>query len=404
MRISRLTTIERDNLSPSPIGGYLIYNIDTDNYQVYSETLPGWENITISQSIEGKKVSAISMYATNNNIPLNELVLTGTLSAKQEVDKVIYSDLYAVIGDLYGVPLDSNNFVLPPIVGLTPKGGTAANYSQSGGSDTLTEGQLPVVDATGTIQISTNPPNIAVVDDSFFANTDSFIANGSQGTTISVAGVNVNFGANQPHEHPYQNFIFTICFQEVGVNQVAPTPNLQQVTDAGNTTTNSISIGTTLNFSNGSFIEDDGDLSLISDGAVRLRTNNNGFQKYIELTPVNPLIDNHTIVFKDQSGTVAFMNDIVGFIKQEKYTEQSGNVIAGTELNTFYYYSFNGLGELTLPTAVGNTSTYQVKNATNVNITVVFTGLETADGNSVITLLPFQSLTFISNNTNYDIN
>ncbi len=35
------------------------------------------KNITISQSIEGKKVSAISMYATNNNIPLNELVLTG---------------------------------------------------------------------------------------------------------------------------------------------------------------------------------------------------------------------------------------------------------------------------------------------------------------------------------------
>lgn len=89
---------------------------------------------------------------------------------------------------------------------------------------------------------------------------------------------------------------------------------------------------------------------------------------------------------------------------QTKLVNQSGNITALNVANTSYYYSFSALGELTLPTAVGNTSIYQVKNASTVNITVVFTGGENADGSTSIVMIPSQSLTFISNNTNYDIN
>jgi hypothetical protein len=103
----------------------------------------------------------------------------------------------------------------------------------------------------------------------------------------------------------------------------------------------------------------------------------------------------------DVSGTVAYLSDIPS---QTRFTQQSGNITAGSQSNTHYYYSFNALGQLTLPTAIGNTSTYQVKNASAVNITVVFTAGQNADGSTSILLIPNQSLVFISNNVNFDIN
>jgi hypothetical protein len=86
------------------------------------------------------------------------------------------------------------------------------------------------------------------------------------------------------------------------------------------------------------------------------------------------------------------------------FVNQSGNINAGSNANTQYYYSFSASGQLTLPTAIANTCIYTVKNASVVNITVVFTGGQNADGTTTITIIPQQSLTFISNNTNYDIN
>jgi hypothetical protein len=52
MRISRLTTVERDNLSPSPSnGGYVIFNTTTDKYQVFNENTLLWENIASANEI-----------------------------------------------------------------------------------------------------------------------------------------------------------------------------------------------------------------------------------------------------------------------------------------------------------------------------------------------------------------
>lgn len=82
----------------------------------------------------------------------------------------------------------------------------------------------------------------------------------------------------------------------------------------------------------------------------------------------------------------------------------TGNTTAASLANTQYYYSFTATGTLTLPTAVGNNSIYIVKNKTNGNINVVFTGGQNADENTNIIIVPNQSLTFISNNVNYEIN
>lgn len=243
----------------------LIYNpiegvFDTINNQNIEEVLQQPSNepdgiyvISITGGVAtlapatGQAVGTIQQYASAIGIPTNELILTGDLVNKQEVDKTTYTALYAVIGDFHGVPLNPANFVLPPIVGLLPKGGTVSNYTDNGGSDTLSIGQLPVVNATGTIQVSTNGGNDTAANGSYFANpkvngTDdalAFVANGNQGTTVNVAGVQLNsFGAGQSHEHPYQNFIYTICFESVAYGAVSPTPSLQQVSDVGFNSTN----------------------------------------------------------------------------------------------------------------------------------------------------------------------
>lgn len=123
--------------------------------------------------------------------------------------------------------------------------------------------------------------------------------------------------------------------------------------------------------------------------------------------PIGAVVFN-TTVGKQQIFNGTIWEDVAtgssGGSSQVKLVNQSGNITALSVAGISYYYSFSALGELTLPTAVGNTSIYQVKNASTVNITVVFTGGQNADGSTSILMIPNQSLTFISNNTNYDIN
>jgi len=77
---------------------------------------------------------------------------------------------------------------------------------------------------------------------------------------------------------------------------------------------------------------------------------------------------------------------------------------AGATANTDYVYNVSGTTTLTLPTAVANTNRYSVKNVGSNTVTVAFTGGETADGSSTVTLpRANMSLDFISNGTNWTI-
>jgi hypothetical protein len=81
---------------------------------------------------------------------------------------------------------------------------------------------------------------------------------------------------------------------------------------------------------------------------------------------------------------------------------QSGAITA-TATDGIIVYEFTSSGSLTLPTAIGNTAIFIVKNRHTANIAVTFTGGQNADGSTSISLLPYQALQFISNNANYNI-
>jgi len=89
-------------------------------------------------------------------------------------------------------------------------------------------------------------------------------------------------------------------------------------------------------------------------------------------------------------------------LAEANYPSLSGATTA-TETSGIAVYEFTGAGSLTLPTAVGNTAIFMVKNRHTSDITVTFTGGQNADGSTSISLIPYQALQFISNNTNYNI-
>jgi len=89
-------------------------------------------------------------------------------------------------------------------------------------------------------------------------------------------------------------------------------------------------------------------------------------------------------------------------LAEANYPSLSGTTTA-TETSGIAVYEFTGAGSLILPTAIGNTAIFMVKNNYTLNITVTFTGGQNADGSTSISLIPYQALQFISNNTNYNI-
>lgn len=80
----------------------------------------------------------------------------------------------------------------------------------------------------------------------------------------------------------------------------------------------------------------------------------------------------------------------------------SGNVSAGSTANTDYVYIIAGNHTVTLPTAVGNTNRYTVKNNHTSSVALAFNGSETADGGGV-TLAPKSSVDLISDGINWNI-
>jgi hypothetical protein len=80
------------------------------------------------------------------------------------------------------------------------------------------------------------------------------------------------------------------------------------------------------------------------------------------------------------------------------------NTAAGSATKTDYVYLITGSPTLTLPTAVGNTNRYSVTNVGVGTPVVAFTGGQTANGSSTVSLTRANmSLDFVSNNANWII-
>ena len=77
---------------------------------------------------------------------------------------------------------------------------------------------------------------------------------------------------------------------------------------------------------------------------------------------------------------------------------------AGADALTDYVYLVSGTTILTLPTAVGNTNMYTVKNVGVATVTVATTAAQTIDGSASVSMpVANQSLDFISDNSNWNI-
>ena len=81
----------------------------------------------------------------------------------------------------------------------------------------------------------------------------------------------------------------------------------------------------------------------------------------------------------------------------------SGNVSAGASASTDYVYLIAGAHTVTLPTAVGNTNLYTIKNNHSASVSLATTSSQTVDGVTSPTIRPEQSLQIISNGTNWNV-
>lgn len=90
-------------------------------------------------------------------------------------------------------------------------------------------------------------------------------------------------------------------------------------------------------------------------------------------------------------------------LSSQVITTTSGATAAGAQASTHYVYLVAGAHVVTLPTAVSNTALYSIKNNHSADITISTTSSQTIDGAVGITVAPEDSVTIISNNTNWNI-
>lgn len=76
---------------------------------------------------------------------------------------------------------------------------------------------------------------------------------------------------------------------------------------------------------------------------------------------------------------------------------------ASNTAGVYYVYFVAAVTTLTLPTAVSSANLYTVKNTSTGTVTVATTSSQTIDGSTTITLVPYQSVDILSDNTNWQL-
>lgn len=125
------------------------------------------------------------------------------------------------------------------------------------------------------------------------------------------------------------------------------------------------------------------DINLKAGAGTTLTYSNNKTTKYLDLT---------ITATGSGSGITRSINSI------------SSNTIAGAVAAIDYVYLVSGTTTLTLPTAVGNTNLYTVKNVGSGVATIATTGVETIDGGSTIVMpVRYTSVDLLSDGSNWEV-
>lgn len=130
--------------------------------------------------------------------------------------------------------------------------------------------------------------------------------------------------------------------------------------------------------------------------SIPVKTDEGGLGTHIRPTSGQVPIGN-----SDGTYTPGTLTDLTGILRTIVVT--SGNVTAGSTSTTDYVYLVAGAHTITMPTAVGNTNRYTIKNNHSANITVNTTSSQTIDGTTSILLAPEEAVDLISNNSNWSI-
>jgi len=134
-------------------------------------------------------IGSVTCYA-GLNAPQGWLFCNGS-----EISKTVYQSLFSVIGNLYGNPIDSNNFVLPNLTQKFPLGKSSSNIlgdSSGNGSITLTTNQLPSHTHNGVTDTSGLHNHTATDSGHTHLYDDAYFAENSGGQQINVYGTNAS--------------------------------------------------------------------------------------------------------------------------------------------------------------------------------------------------------------------
>jgi len=164
-------------------------------------------NLVVNNSIIADSLD-ISQINVANDVYINSesytpvgsiLTYAGTTSPSgwllcdgSEVSKTVYSRLFSVIGNLYGIATNGDNFVLPNLSDRVPVGKTNSNaVGNSGGNSsvTLSVSQLPSHTHTGTtVSNGSHRHTGTTVSNGSHSHTGTTDTNGSHSHTINDPG------------------------------------------------------------------------------------------------------------------------------------------------------------------------------------------------------------------------
>lgn len=167
------------------------------------------------------------------------------LAHGQAVDRTVYADLYALIGDTYGAGDGSTTFNLPDL---------RERYIRGASGEGMTSNDLGASNND-----TTRVDNVAVVADSSiksFSDGQTNTSVGAQGINANINSTNLNIGGgvnastnnDGSHDHGSGNFHFQIKgVRSNNTNNIASTTFLSNTGNGLNTRTNFIGVSATAN-------------------------------------------------------------------------------------------------------------------------------------------------------------